>query len=195
MYGKLLLALGYLSAPFAGPGSAVITAAGWLAYGSEVKRPTYSWVGLAGLLGVAGILAGKYGTGLSGLEGAGGLLLMAYYVLSIAMIWILGVKTNNGSLKLAAGLLAVAFLLAATGSSSVTDATVAASGSVVDWGGLTWANAAAKNFIEAIGGTAALARLFAAAGAIFAAVGFLGLNERESEGFMREETVFNIGTY
>jgi hypothetical protein len=111
------------------------------------------------------------------------------------MIWILGVKANNGSLKLAAGLLAVAFLLAATGSSSVADATVAASGSVVDWGGLTWANAAAKNFIEAIGGTAALARLFAAAGAIFAAVGFLGLNEGGNEGYMREEAIFSIGTY
>lgn len=194
MYGRLLLALGYLSAPFAGPGSAVITAAGWLAYGSESRKPTYSWVGLAGLLGVAGILAGKYGVSLSGLEGVGGLILMAYYVLSIAMIWVLGVKTENGALKLAAGLLAVAFLLAATSSNTVVDATVAASGSVVDWAGIAWANAAAKNFIEAIGGTAALARLFAAAGALFAAVGFIGLNEK-SEDYMDEDTVFRIGTY
>ena len=192
MYGRLLLALGYLSAPFAGPGSAVITAAGWLVYGSETRRPTYSWVGLAGLLGVAGVLAGRYGS-VSGFEGGGGLLLLAYYVLSIAMIWFVGVKNGNGALKLAAAFLAVSFILAASGSSNVSEAAVAASGRVVDWGGLSCANEAAHNLIEAVGGPVALARLSAAAGAVFAAIGFMGLAEARQG--MHEETVFSMGVY
>ena len=193
MYGRLLLALGYLSAPFAGPGSAVITSAGWLVYGSETGRPTYSWVGLAGLLGVAGVLAGRYGAASAGLEGVGGLLLLAYYVMSIALLWIVGVRSGNAALKAASVALAVAFVLAASGSGSVSDTAVAASGSVVDWGGLGWANAAAHSFIEAIGGPAALARVFAAVGAVFAAIGFMGLNEAQAAS--REETIFSMGVY
>jgi len=193
VYGRLLLAVGYLSAPFAGPGSAVITAAGWLSLGAEARRPTYAWVGLAGLLGVAGILAGEYGY-LPGLQGVGGLLLLTYYVLSIAMVWITGIKGNNGALKAAAFFLAVSFLLAATGAGSVRDATVAASGGVVDWGGVAWANQAASSVIEAIGGVASLARLFAAVGAVLAAIGFMGLQE-QAETVSREEAVFGLGVY
>jgi hypothetical protein len=194
LYGRLLLALGYLSAPFAGPGSAVITSAGWLVYGSETGKPTYGWVGLAGLLGVAGVLAGKYGAGMPGLEGVGGVLLLLYYVLSIALLWIVGVRSGNGALKVAAAALAVAFVLAASGTPTVDDAAVAASGSVVDWGGLSWANAAAHSFIEAIGGPAALARVAAAVGAVFAAIGFMGLQEA-SQSAAREEAIFGIGVY
>jgi len=194
LYGRLLLALGYLSAPFAGPGSAVITSAGWLVYGSETGRPTYGWVGLTGLMGVAGVLAGKYGAGLPGLEGVGGVLLLAYYVMSIALLWVGGVRSGNGALRVAAAALAVAFVLAASGSGTVTGTAVAASGSVVDWGGLSWANAAAHSFIEAIGGPAALARVAAAVGAVFAAVGFMGLQESR-QGMAREEAVFGIGVY
>jgi len=193
VYGRLLLALGYLSAPFAGPGSAVITAAGWLSLGAETRKPTYAWVGLAGLLGVAGVLSGRYG-GVEGLEGVGGLLLLAYYVLSIALIWMVGIRSNNGALKAAAFFLAVAFLLAATGAGSVHDAAVAASGGVADWGGVTWANEAASSMIERIGGAEALAKLFAAVGAVFAAIGFMGFQEGES-GLSREEQVFSIGVY
>ena len=192
MYGRLLLALGYLSAPFAGPGSAVITAAGWLTYGSEARKPVYAWVGLAGLLGVAGILSGTHNPGLSSLAGAGGLLLMAYFALSIAMVWTLGVKTGNVPLKIAASLLAASFLLAVASSSSVSDAAVAASGSVVDWSGLSWANSAAHGLIESIGGGEALARVAAAAGAFFAALGFLSIGVR-SEGALEEQQVFDVG--
>ncbi|ALL01593.1 hypothetical protein Pyrde_1550 [Pyrodictium delaneyi] len=194
MYSRLLLALGYLSAPFAGPGAAVITAAGWLSYGTETRKPTFTGIGLVGLLGVAGILAGYYGEGLSGLVGAGGVLLLLYHVLAIAALWMLGIKSNNTPLKAAAMLLAISWLLAVSGTGSVHDATTAASGSVIDWGGVSWANAAAQSLIDKLGGTPAIAKLLAAAGAVFASIGFMTMNEAAS-GLSREETIFSIGTY
>lgn len=194
MYSRLLLALGYLSAPFAGPGAAVITAAGWLAYGAETRKPTFSGIGLVGLLGVAGILAGYYGSGLQGLVGAGGVLLLLYHVLGIAALWLLGIKGNNAPLKAAAMLLAVSWLLAVSSTGSVHDATAAASGSVVDWGGVSWANAAAQSLIDKLGGTAAIAKLLAAAGAVLASIGFIAMGST-STGVSKEETIFSLGTY
>jgi len=191
--GRLLLAIGYLSTPFAGPGSAVITAAGWLAHGVETRRPTYSWIGVVGILGVAGILAGRYGLAGAGLEGLGGVVLLLYYVLSIAALWLVGIRSNNWALKAAAMALAVGWLLAAAGAGSVGEAAQAASGAV-DWGGVNWANQAASSIIASIGGPEALSKLFTAAGAVLAAVGFLGAVEARNEA-MNEETVFSLGVY
>lgn len=193
-YGKLLLSIGYLSAPFAGPGSAVITAAGWLSYGSETGRSHLSMVGLIGLLGVAGILSGTYVASLSGLQGAGGILLLLYFALGVVAIWMLGSETNNTALKAAAMLLAVSWLLAVSGAGSIDSAANTASGTVIDWGGVSWANAAAHNVIQKIGGTEAMAKALALFGAVLASFGFLSLNEQRSA-LTPEETVFSIGTY
>ncbi|WP_317894551.1 hypothetical protein [Pyrofollis japonicus] len=193
-YGKLLLSIGYLSAPFAGPGSAVITAAGWLSYGSESGKNHLSMIGLIGLLGVAGILSGTYVASLSGLQGAGGVLLLLYFALGVAAIWMLGSEHNNSALKAAAMLLAVSWLLAVAGASDISSATSAASGTVIDWGGVSWANAAAHNVIQKIGGSAAIAKALALLGAVLASFGFLSLNEART-GISHEETIFSIGTY
>jgi hypothetical protein len=193
VYGKILLGIGYLSAPFAGPGSAVITAAGWLAYGSETKNPTLTSVGLVGLVGVAGVLTGYYGISSASLAGAGGVLLLLYHILGIAALWIVGIKSGNTPLKAAAMLLAVSWLLAVSGAASVEEAATAASGQVVDWGGLSWANQAARNIIESIGGTATLAKAFAAAGAVFAAIGIMTI--REPSAAASEDAIFSMGTY
>jgi hypothetical protein len=192
--GRLLLAVGYLSTPFAGPGSAVLTAAGWLAHGVEARRPTYSWVGLVGLLGVAGVLAGRYGYAGAGLEGLGGVVLLLYYVLSIAALWVAGIRSNNWALKAAAAALAIGWLLAAAGASTVGGAARAASGAV-DWGGVSWANQAASSVIASIGGPEALAKLFTAAGAVLAALGFLGAAEAAAGQETAEEAVFRLGVY
>lgn len=191
--GRLLLAVGYLSTPFAGPGSAVLTAAGWLVHGVETRRPTYSWIGLVGLMGVAGVLAGRYGAASAGLEGLGGVVLLLFYVLSIAALWLAGIRSNNWALKASAMALAVGWLLAATGASSVGEAAQAASGAV-DWGGINWANQAAHSVISSIGGPEALAKVFTAAGAVLAALGFMGAVERQEEA-ASEEAVFRIGAY
>jgi len=193
-YGKLLLSIGYLSAPFAGPGSAVITAAGWLSYGSETGKGHLSMIGLIGLLGVAGILSGTYVASLSGLQGAGGILLLLYFALGVVAIWMLGSEANNTALKAAAMLLAVSWLLAVAGAGSINSAANTASGTVIDWGGVSWANAAAHNVIQKIGGTEAIAKALALLGAVLASFGFLSLNEQRSA-LAPEETVFSIGTY
>ncbi len=195
MYGKILLGVGYLAAPFAGPGSAVLTAAGWLAYGSESKNPTFTSIGLVGLLGVASILTGYYGIGSEGLAGTGGILLLLYYVFGVAALWILGIKTNNTPLKIAAALLAVSWLLAVSGANTVQEATNTASGNIVDWGGVSWANQAARDVIEAIGGTVAIAKGLSVAGAVFAAIGILSLRESGETGALKEEEIFSLGTY
>ncbi|ABM80674.1 hypothetical protein [Hyperthermus butylicus] len=194
MYSKILLSIGYLSAPFAGPGSAVLTAAGWLSYGAEARKPTFAGIGLIGLLGVAGILTGYY-SGAEGLAGTGGVLLLLYHVMGIAAIWMLGIKLNNNALKIGAVLMAVAWLLAVAGASSVNEATKTASGAIVDWGGVSWANEAAKNLIDKIGGTPAIAKAFAAAGAVFASLGFLSLAPRGEAAVADEERIFSIGVY
>ncbi|MET1128000.1 MAG: hypothetical protein ABWW70_01625, partial [Thermoproteota archaeon] len=85
------------------------------------------------------------------------------------------------------------WLLAVSGAASVEEAATAASGQVIDWGGLSWANQAARNIIESIGGTAMLAKAFAAAGAIFAAIGIMTL--REPSAAASEDAVFSMGTY
>ncbi len=190
MIGRILLAIGYLSTPFAGPGSAVLTSAGWLTYGAEVKRPTYAWIGLVGLLGVAGVLAGRY-AGLGGIEGLAGVVLLLYYVLSIVALWIVGVRSNNLPLKAAAVVLAVAWLLAATGAQA--SAAQPSAAPVSDWGGIAWASQAAHNVIQSIGGTQALSKVLTAAGAVLAAIGFLGAVENRGEG--REETIFSMGVH
>ncbi|KSW12014.1 hypothetical protein CF15_04315 [Pyrodictium occultum] len=192
-YSRLLLALGYLSAPFAGPGSAVLTAAGWLSYGTESRRPLYTGIGMAGLLGVAAVLADYYGSG-HGLAEAGGTVLLLYSALSVVALWTLGIRAGSTPLKAAAALLAMSLLLAVSGASSVDAATRAASGGVVDWGGVVWANQAAQGLISRIGGAAALAKLLAAAGAVLASVGFLSLGEAQARGGS-EETIFSLGTY
>lgn len=193
MIGRILLAVGYLSTPFAGPGSAVLTSAGWLVHGVEAKRPTYSWIGLVGLLGVAGVLAGRYGATGAGIEGLGGVVLLTYYVLSIAALWLVGIRSNNWALKAAAGALAIGWLLAATAAGSVGQAAQTASGGI-DWGGVDWANQAASSVIASIGGAAALAKILTAGGAVLAAIGFLGAVERHG-GEAAEEAVFRIGVY
>lgn len=193
MHSRILLSLGYLAAPFAGPGSAVLTAAGWLSYGAETRRPLYAGIGLVGLLGIAGILTGYY-EGYSGLAGLGGVLLLLYTVLSIGAVWMLGVKLNSAALKLGAVLMAIAWLLAVSGASSVNDAAKAASGSLIDWGGVSWANAAAKNIIDKIGGTIVLAKALAAAGAVFTSLGLLAATARPEQ-HVEEERIFSIGVY
>jgi hypothetical protein len=193
VYSRLLLSIGYLSAPFAGPGSAVLTAAGWLSYGAEARKPLYAGIGLIGLLGIAGILTGYY-EGSAGLAGLGGVLLLLYTVLGIGAVWMLGVKANSAALKLGAILMAIAWLLAVAGAANINDAAKAASGSLLDWGGVSWANAAAKNIIERIGGTITLAKALAAAGAVFTSLGLLSLTTR-AEQVGEEERIFSIGVY
>jgi len=191
-FGRLLLAAGYLSTPFAGPGSAVLTSAGWLAYGAEERRPLYAWIGLVGLAGVAAIVAGKNGYGGEGVAGLGGVLVLLYYILSIAAIWLLGIRQRNTALQVAAVALAVGWLLAAPGAAAAQQAAPAAA---VDWGGVAWASQAAGGLLAAIGGTGALAKALTALGAVFAALGFLSAQPGQGALAEGEEAVFRLGVY
>ena len=193
-FGRLLLAAGYLSTPFAGPGSAVLTSAGWLAYGAEERRPLYAWIGLAGLAGVAAIVAGKNGYGGEGVAGLGGVMVLLYYILSIAAIWLLGVKQRNTALQVAAVALAVGWLLAAPGSAAAAQQPTGAA-AAVDWGGVAWASQAAGGLLAAIGGTGALAKALTALGAVFAALGFLSAQPGQGALAESEEAVFRLGAY
>ncbi len=194
-FGRLLLAAGYLSTPFAGPGSAVLTSAGWLAYGAEERKPLYAWIGLAGLAGVAAIVAGKNGYGGEGVAGLGGVMVLLYYILSIAAIWLLGVRQRNTALQVAAVALAVGWLLAAPGSAAAAQQASSGAAAAVDWGGVAWASQAAGGLLAAIGGTTALAKALTAFGAVFAALGFLSAQPGQGALAEGEEAVFRMGVY
>ncbi|MET1101836.1 MAG: hypothetical protein ABWW69_05100 [Pyrodictiaceae archaeon] len=195
MISRILLSIGYLASPFAGPGAAVITATGWFSYGSETKQANWMALGLTGLLGVAGILAAYHSNGLAGLASIGGILLLAYQALAIAALWIIGAKHNSLLLKASAIFFALSWLLAVAGApASVSEATSVATGGLVDWAGAVWATQAAKGFIEAVGGAAAIARLLAAFAAVLAGVGFLVLPARGHRG-ISEERLLGIGAY
>lgn len=196
MISRILLSIGYLASPFAGPGAAVITATGWFSYGSETRKQNWLALGLMGLLGVAAILAAYHSSGLSSLASIGGLLLLAYQAMAIAALWVVGAKHNSLFLKAAAMVFALSWLLAVTGApADVSAAASAASGGLVDWAGATWASQAAKSFIEAIGGTITIARFLAALAAVLAGIGFLVLPPERSESIDLEERLFSIGSY
>ncbi len=192
-YGRILLSIGFLSSPFAGPGSAVLTSAGWLLAGSEEDNSFWGAVGLIGLLGVAAILAAKYGV-LDGLAGIGGVLLLAYQALAVAALWHAGSKLNSSLLRAAAIILAVSWLLAVAASpANAETAAKAASGAVVDWAGTSWASEAARNLIEAIGGPQAIARGLAALAAVLAGAGIL-IAPSKGRG-AEDEGLFALGVY
>ncbi len=193
-YGRILLSIGFLSAPFAGPGSAVLTSAGWLLAGSEEHNSLWGFIGLVGLMGIAAILAAKYGV-LGGIAGLGGVLLLTYEALAVAALWHAGSKYGSILLKAAAIMLAVSWLIAVTAApSSVETATRTASGALVDWAGTAWASQAAHSLIARIGGPQVLAQWIAAAAAILAGVGIL-LAPATARAEAQEESIFALNVY
>ncbi len=171
------MAIGYLAVPFAGPGAAVVTAAGWLALGVETRQQLWTGIGVVGLLGVAGILAAQHSEVLSSLAAAGGLALLLYLALAVVGLWILGSRSNSWLLKAAAAAFALSWLFAVTGTGEAVSAAAAASGGVIDWAGTSWASEAARSAIEALGGPAAIAKALATLGGVLAGLGFLSTQE------------------
>ena len=173
MVSRGLLSIGYLAVPFAGPGAAVVTAAGWLALGVETREQLWTGIGLVGILGVAGILAATHSSVLAGLAPAGGLALLLYLALAVVGLWVVGTRTNNWLLKAAAAAFALSWLFAVVGGGSTVSAAAAASGGVIDWAGTSWASEAARTAIQAIGGPVALAKGLATLGGVLAGLGFI----------------------
>lgn len=168
VFGRILLGIGYLSVPFAGPGASVLTASGWLVTGSEERQQHWALVGLVGLVGVAAVLASHYGS-LPGLDGVGGVMLLLYEALAVLALWNAGNHYGSVIIKAAAVMYAAGLLLAIAG---------AGTGLTITWGSLEWAGSAAKSIIEALGGGANLARALAAGGGILAAIGLFAAQPR-----------------
>ncbi len=195
MVSRGLLAVGYLAVPFAGPGAAVVTAAGWLALGVETREQLWTGIGLVGVLGVAGILAATHSPVLAGLAPAGGLALLLYLALAVVGLWIVGGRTSNWLLKAAAAAFALSWLFAVVGAGSTVSAAAAASGGVIDWAGTSWASEAAMSAIQAIGGPVALAKGLATLGGVLAGLGFIAGGGSHARAGFEEQLAALASTY
>lgn len=192
MVSRLLLALGYFAVPFAGPGAAVITSAGWLSLGVETRNQLWAGIGLVGLFGVAGILSAYHSEVLAGLAGVGGIALLFYLALAVVGLWMLGSRTNNWFLKIAAAAFALSWLFAVVAPTTVSEAAAAASGGIIDWAGTEWASQAARDAIAALGGPVAIAKALATLGGLAAGIGFLTAPQVGSRNTMSEEAIFSL---